>query len=142
MHTSARNIFEGTISALASGPVSAEAEITTAHGERLIASLTQGSVETLGLAVGKPVTVLIKASSVMIMTSGDSLRLSARNCLSGTITRLVTGPVSAEVVLTLPGGSTLFATITRDAVNELALREGQPATAVIKASALILGVKD
>lgn len=140
MKTSARNIFEGTVSALALGPVSAEAEITTAGGSRLVATITQASATSLGLAVGKPVVALIKASSVMIMTEGSSAKLSARNCLVGTVTKLTLGPVSAEVGVKLADGNIVSASITREAANELGLAVGAPATAVIKASSVIIGV--
>lgn len=140
MKISARNIFEGSISALRDGPVSAEVEITTKGGDRIVATITESSAQSLGLAVGKPAVALIKASNVMVMTEGTGIRLSARNCLAGTVTKLVQGPVSAEVVITLPGGAQVFASITREATEELAIKEGSPATAVIKASSVIVGV--
>lgn len=141
MKISARNVFEGTVSALSTGPVSAEVEVTTTGGDKLVSTITQGSVSALGLAVGQPVTALVKASNVIVMTEGSGLRLSARNCLAGTVKKLVQGPVSAEVVIGLPGGADIFASITRDAVVELGLKEGSPATAVIKASGVILAVR-
>ncbi|MDP5237967.1 TOBE domain-containing protein [Uliginosibacterium sp. 31-16] len=141
MKISARNVFEGTISALSSGPVSAEVEVSTAGGDKLVATITQGSVASLGLTVGKPVVALIKASNVMVMTDATGVKLSARNCLAGTVKKLVQGPVSAEVIIALPGGAEVFASITRDATTELGIKEGAPATAVIKASSVIIGVK-
>ncbi|MDO6388083.1 molybdopterin-binding protein [Uliginosibacterium sp. 31-12] len=142
MKISARNSFEGTISALSSGPVSAEVEISTAGGDKLVATITQGSVQTLGLAVGKPVVALVKASNVMVMTDGSGVKLSARNCLTGTVKKLVQGPVSAEVIIALPGGAEIFASITRDATTELGIKEGAAATAVIKASSVIIAVRN
>ncbi len=142
MKISARNAFEGHISAIFSGPVSAEVEVTTTGGDKLVGTITQGSVSALGLAVGKPVVAVVKASSVMIMTDGSGVKLSARNCLAGTVKKLLIGPVSAEVVLALPGGAEIYASITRDASNELALREGASATAVIKASSVIIGSRE
>lgn len=142
MKISARNVFEGKISALHSGPVSAEIEVTTAGGDKLVATITQASVQSLGLSVGKDVLALIKASNVIVMTEGSSIRLSARNCLSGKISKLIAGPVSAEVVLALAGGGQVYASITREAVDELGLREGTAAQAVIKASAVIIGVRN
>ncbi|MGC3965453.1 MAG: TOBE domain-containing protein [Rhodocyclaceae bacterium] len=140
MKISARNVFQGTISALSIGPVSAEAEVTTAGGGRLVATITQASATSLGLTVGKPVVALIKASSVMIMTEGSGVKLSARNCLAGTVSKLTLGPVSAEVGVKLADGSVVSASITREAANELGLAVGVPATAVIKASSVIIGV--
>lgn len=142
MKISARNVFEGRISALSSGPVSAEVEVTTTGGDTLVSTITQGSVSSLGLAVGKSVVAVVKASSVMVMTDGSGVKLSARNCLTGTVKKLAVGPISAEVVIALPGGAEIFASVTRDATTELGLHEGSPATAVIKASSVIIGSRD
>lgn len=142
MQISARNVFEGKISALTTGPVSAEVEVTTVGGDKLVSTITQGSAQALGLSVGKEVLALIKASNVMVMTDGKGIKLSARNCLNGKVKRLVPGPVSAEVVIELSGGVEVLASVTREAVDALNLKEGNPATAVIKASSVIIGIKD
>ncbi|WP_374510294.1 molybdopterin-binding protein [Niveibacterium sp.] len=142
MKISARNVFEGKVTALSSGPVSAEVEVVTPGGDRLIATITQGSVQALGLAVGKPVVALIKASNVMIMTDASGVKLSARNCLAGTVEKIVEGPVSAEVILKLAGGAKVFASITREGAEALGLKQGSAATAVIKASSIIIGATD
>lgn len=142
MKISARNTFEGKISALHSGPVSAEVEVTTSGGDKLVGTITQGSVQSLGLAVGKEVVALVKASNVLVMTDGSGVKLSARNCLTGKIGKVISGPVSAEVVISLPGGSQVFASVTREATEELGLKEGSTATAVIKASSVIIGIKN
>ena len=141
MKISARNVFEGKISALTSGPVSAEVEVTTKGGDKLVGTITQGSVASLGLSIGKEVVALVKASNVLVMTDGSGVKLSARNCLAGKVSKLVPGPVSAEVVITLTGGAQVFASVTRDATDELGIKEGVAATAVIKASSVIIGVK-
>jgi molybdate transport system regulatory protein len=50
------------------------------------------------------------------------------------------GAVNAEVVIQLDGGSEVYSIVTREAVAELGLAPGVSATAVIKASHIILGV--
>ena len=82
----------------------------------------------------------MKASSVLVMTDDSGMRLSARNCLAGKVKALTVGPVNAEVTIALPGGAEVHATITHGAVDELGLKEGAAASAVFKASAVILGV--
>ncbi|GAA5171863.1 TOBE domain-containing protein [Viridibacterium curvum] len=140
MNISARNTFPATVSHITIGPVSAEVALTTSGGDRLVATITQSSATSLGLSIGTPIVAIVKASSVMVMTDSPSMKLSARNCLAGVIKRVTQGPVSAEVIIALPGGTEVFASITRDAVVELGLREGVTATAVIKSSSVILGV--
>lgn len=68
-----------------------------------------------------------------------SMKVSARNVLAGTITRITRGAVNAEVVLELTGGAPLVAVITNGAVENLALKEGASAYAIIKASSVIVG---
>ena len=63
--------------------------------------------------------------------------LSARNQLKGTIRSVKLGNIMAEVVLTV-GGVEVVAVITRGSVEQLGLEPGDPATAVIKATEVIL----
>jgi len=75
------------------------------------------------------------------VAAGDApMKLSAQNLLAGTVARLVRGAVSAEVVIQLPGGATICAIVSNDSVDAMQLGEGQPATAIINASHVILGV--
>jgi molybdate transport system regulatory protein len=67
MNISARNIFTGTISALVNGAVNAEVELTLDGGDKLVAIVTESSVNSLDLAVGKTATALIKAPWVMVL---------------------------------------------------------------------------
>jgi molybdate transport system regulatory protein len=67
------------------------------------------------------------------------MKLSARNVLAGTITRISRGAVNAEITLTLSGGTPLVAVITNGAVDNLALKEGMSAYAIIKASSVLVG---
>ncbi|MGB4074099.1 TOBE domain-containing protein [Pseudomonas sp.] len=140
MKVSARNVFKGTVSALTAGAVNAEVVITLPGGDSLVAIVTQASVKSLGLAVGKEAVALVKAPWVMLMTESSDIRLSARNCLAGTVTAITDGAVNAEVAISLPGGNQVVAMVTRDSVSALGLAVGVNATAVIKASHVILGV--
>ena len=56
--------------------------------------------------------------------------------------KLVEGAVNAEVVIQLAGGTTVVAIITNDSVQTLGLAEGVSATAIFKASHVIIGVLD
>jgi molybdate transport system regulatory protein len=96
-------------------------------------------VEHLGLAVGVQAFALVKSSSVMIMTDADGVKLSARNRLSGKVARLVPGAVNTDVVIDLGGGSSVAAVVTNESARLLALREGSTATAIFKASSVIVG---
>ena len=69
-----------------------------------------------------------------------SMKTTARNQLAGTVSRIETGAVSSLVVLTLPGGATLTASVTNEGVEALDLKVGAAATAVFKAYAVMVAV--
>lgn len=139
MKISARNVFEGTISALQPGVVNAEVDIALGS-DRLVAVVTMESVKSLGLAEGSPIMAIVKAPWVLLMSDSSGVRLSARNQLTGTVKSIEAGAVNAEVVLALAGGTEITSVVTKEAVAEMGLKPGSTATAVIKASNVILGV--
>jgi molybdopterin-binding protein len=67
------------------------------------------------------------------------VKLSARNQLPATVVEIRRGEAIANVVLDV-GGHRLVASITVEAVDELGLTEGSPATAVVKASDVMVAV--
>lgn len=67
------------------------------------------------------------------------MKLSARNQLPGTVVEIRRGAAIANVVLDV-GGQRLVASITVEAVDELGLTKGGTATAVVKASDVIIAV--
>jgi molybdopterin-binding protein len=69
------------------------------------------------------------------------MRLSTRNQLTGTISAIELGSVMAIVKLDLDGGQSVTASVTKNAVEELGLTVGQPATALIKSTEVTLGVE-
>lgn len=139
--TSARNHFSGKVLRIKKGAVNAEVELALSGGERLVATVTQESIETLRLKVGREAIALVKASWVVIAVDyGEKLKLSARNQLRGVIKRLTPGAVNTEVVVELKGGNCIAAIITNGSATELALATGKSACALFKASSVILGV--
>lgn len=140
MKVSARNVFTGKITSLVDGAVNAEVELTTAGKDKLVAIVTEGSVKSLGLAVGKEAVAYVKAPWVMLLTGPQNVRFSARNQLTGKVSALVKGAINSEVGIELPGGTVVYSVVTNEAVVELGLAVGVPATALIKASHVILGV--
>ncbi|MCC9598433.1 MULTISPECIES: molybdopterin-binding protein [unclassified Rubrivivax] len=140
MKISARNVLRGTVSAVKAGAVNAEVHVDLGAGDQLTAIVTLASCTDLELAPGQPVVALVKAPWVIVMTGDSELKLSARNQLAGTVSAVETGAVNAEVVITLPGGAQIAAIVTKEAVKDLGLAPGVAATAVIKASHVVLGV--
>ena len=141
MRTSARNALRGKVKNVIDGAVNAEVVVDIGQGLEIAAVITRHSVEDLGLATGSEVVALIK-SSFPILVAGDApIRASARNRLAGTVVSLDDGAVNSEVALEVADGKTLVATITRGSVDALGLKVGERATALIKASHVILAVE-
>ena len=138
--TSARNQFVGTISAVRSGAVNDEVELTVAGGQRVVAVVTHESTLRLGLAVGVAAFALVKASSIVVVAEPASAMLSARNQLAGTVAAVQPGAVNAEVEIDA-GGLRIVAIVTQASARAMALAPGVAATAVFKASSVIVGVR-
>jgi molybdopterin-binding protein len=68
------------------------------------------------------------------------MKLSARNILKGKIVEVKKGLTTAHVRIDLGGGSIVTASITNEAVDDLKLAAGQSASAVIKASDVMIAV--
>ena len=140
MKTSARNQFFGKISQITHGSVNDEIELDIVGGNKIIAIITHDSKEDLGLHVGSEAFALIKASSIIVVTDVDNAKFSARNQLSGTVTRVIPGAVNSDVQIELQGGLSIAAIITNESCANLELAVGADATGIFKASSVILGV--
>ena len=140
MRTSARNVLSGVVEHVTDGAVNCEVTLRISPKVALIAVVTRSSADNLGLKPGCQATALVKASFVVLAPGDAPLRTSARNQLAGTVVRHTEGAVNDEVVLELDEGRLLTATITRGSGQALGLTLGERASALIKASHIILAV--
>ena len=69
MQLSARNQLPGTVKAVKEGAVMAEVLVTLDGGADVVSAITVDSVHRLKLAVGSKVTVIVKATEVMLATN-------------------------------------------------------------------------
>ncbi len=139
MKTSARNQFLGRVKTVTKGAINSEVILDIGGGDELAAVITNDSADQLALKPGLEAYGLVKAPWV-IVTTDESFRTSARNRLCGTVVRCQEGAVNGEVVIELPGGKLVVATITNESIHELGLAEGTRACALIKASHVILAI--
>ena len=140
LRTSARNQFVGMVSAVRSGAVNDEVELALPGGTCIVAIVTRESTKTLGLRTGITAFALLKSSSVIIAMGIEGAKVSARNQLHGVIASVIPGAVNAEVLVELNGGGTIAATVTQGSVQELGFEPGARATALFKASSVVLAV--
>jgi molybdopterin-binding protein len=64
---SARNQLKGRVRSVKLGTIMSEVTVDVG-GQEIVAAITRGSAEGLGLREGSEVTVIIKATEVMIAT--------------------------------------------------------------------------
>ena len=70
------------------------------------------------------------------------MKLSARNVLPGTVTKVTKGAVNAEVDILLKGGDTVVSIITMGSLKTLGIKKGKKVLAVVKASNVMVGVEE
>lgn len=140
MKTSARNALRGVITYVTKGAVNAEVSLKVSETTTLTAIITQDSVNELGLFPGREAIALIKAPFVILAPAGEATRTSVRNVVEGTVVRREPGAVNCEFNLDIGGGKTLTAIITQGAADELGLKVGDTARALIDAGHIILAV--
>lgn len=136
LQTSARNQWFGTITARDHQQVQQHVEVLLADGEtRLKVALTAQSGERLGLNEGKEVLVLLKAPWVNL-TLDAKQAAQADNQLTGRISNIERGAQQSEVLMTLPDGQLLCATIPSAQAGDL--QEQCEVTAYFNADRVIL----
>ena len=67
------------------------------------------------------------------------MKLSARNQFAGTVVEVAPGAVNGVVKVDIGGGHIVSASITEEAIGELALAVGDRVTVVVKASDVLIG---
>ncbi len=68
------------------------------------------------------------------------MKLSARNVLKGKISKVIKGTTTSHILIDV-NGTTITSSITNESVEELKLKEGMDASAIIKSSDVIIAVK-
>jgi len=96
-------------------------------------------VKALGLEEGKECYAVIKATNVMFATSKIE-GISARNQIEGTIVKVVEGAVNGHVTIEDADGVQVSGSITNESIQDLGLKEGGKAVAIIKATDVMVAV--
>ncbi|MGI6220828.1 MAG: TOBE domain-containing protein [Coriobacteriales bacterium] len=141
MKISARNQLQGVISSVTDGAVNGVVTIDLG-ADKIKADITMAAIEELGLAEGKKAFAIIKASNVMFAASDKRVDcISARNQLVGTICAVEKGAVNGHVSLEI-GDHVIKGSITNAAIDDLGLKEGDTAVAIVKASDVMVGIEE
>ena len=144
LRTSMRNQLPCEVVALSAASESdpiVTVRLRTAGGAELAASLTRESADLLGLCSGLAVLALCKATAVVVRSaaSENDRPLRPDECgLPGVVERVSRGHQRNEISLALTGGGHWVGFSGLD----WSAREGDPAHAIMAASALVIGLAD
>lgn len=140
MKISARNVWLGNVTKIEKGAVNSIVTLSLKGKDTIVATITDNSVQRLGLELGKEIYAIVKAPSVMLSCDVDPQKISARNVLQGTINRIETGAVNDEVIIDIAGSNTVTSILTSESVRSLDLKAGKEVSAIIKASSVLLAI--
>ena len=135
LQTSARNQLFGTVMARDHQLVQQHIDVLLADGvTRLQVAITERSAERLQLDSGKEVLVLIKAPWIQVSrdAADNDNQLAVRICA------IEPGELVSEVLMTLPSGETLCATVNNAQVQQQNLQPGDNVTASFNAEHAII----
>jgi molybdopterin-binding protein len=81
----------------------------------------------------------VRASEIdRLRGDGEGAHISARNRFHAIVTDVKTDGLMAQVEMVVSDPVRLVAVVTRDAVDELELKKGMPATAIVKSTNVII----
>lgn len=136
LRTSMRNQLPCTVAALKPTAGMVVVRLRVADGIEVTSRITRESVQLLGLARGRSVLALFKATAVHVSrTQGLDTRV---NCLPGTVARAGRSAGASEVAVTLANG----ANVVGFAPPGHALRKGMEAVAMVDASSVVIGLTE
>jgi molybdate transport system regulatory protein len=139
MKVSIRNSFIGKVVKIVKGEIKSEVTMAIQGGGRIIAIITNESVENLGLLEGSFAYAIIKANSVIIGAGDGDIKVSISNRLPGKIVNLTRNIVTTDVIVELSGGNSISAVIPNACTESLELKEGDRVCAMFNAASVILG---
>jgi molybdopterin-binding protein len=112
-------------------------EVAFSHDGQVIVKANSLSLEAVGdIPPGRQVLFCLRPEDITLSISGGTTVSSARNQISGHITRMT--PSGPLVRVVIDCGLPVVALITRGSATEMKLEEGQPVIATFKATAVHL----
>ena len=81
---------------------------------------------------------IVSAKEIARLRGADDAHLSARNRFHGTVRSVEVDGLLAQVEILVDEPARVVAIVTRDAVEELGLKPGSPATAIVKSTSVMV----
>jgi molybdopterin-binding protein len=81
---------------------------------------------------------VVRAAEIARLRGDEGAHMSARNRFHGTVREVKVDGLLAQVEITVDEPTRIVAIVTRDAVEELGLKAGSPATAIVKSTSVMV----
>lgn len=81
---------------------------------------------------------VVSAKEIARLRGDDAHSMSARNRLRGTVREIKVDGLLAQVEILVTEPARVVAIVTRDAIEELGLEAGSPATAIVKSTSVMV----
>jgi molybdopterin-binding protein len=81
---------------------------------------------------------VVPAKEIARLRGGEDSHMSARNRFTGTVRSVEVEGLLAQVEIVVDRPTRVVAIVTRDAVEELGLKPGSPATAIVKSTSVMV----
>jgi len=134
---SARNQISGRVADIQAGQAMSIVTVS-ADGHTIVSAITNQAVHELGLKKNDSVVALVKSTEAMIAKGeAGAMKVSARNKIAGRIADVQRGAAMGSVTIDV-GRWKLTAAITRQAIDDLQLTNGDQVTAFFKATEVML----
>jgi molybdopterin-binding protein len=128
---------DGEVAAFVGVETVISGKVAVSHGGQVIVEANGLSLEAVGdIPTGTQVLFCLRPEDITLSISSGTSISSARNHINGRITRMT--PSGPLVRVVIDCGLPVVALITRGSANDMKLKEGQPVTAIFKATAVHL----
>jgi molybdate transport system regulatory protein len=138
--TSARNTFFGKISTIRRGDIQSQVELVTVGGDVVTTVITNNSLKRLGLKEGSLITAEVKAPWVMLHKGPRAPECTGENLYCGTVTQILRGNLTSEVIVHLRDGTELCSVVTEEGRRKLGVKEKDSVWVMFNSIAVILRV--
>lgn len=138
LKTSMINQLYGIVESIRPGAINAEVLVVLKGDEKIRISLALSELDSLAVAKGSHVLLLINSAEISIMTEPMADGSLTGNRLTGKVMRIHGDGVDCEVVSRLNGHGSLVATITQVSAETLRLKPGMSVDYLFNGNAVIL----
>jgi molybdate transport system regulatory protein len=138
LRSSTRNQWMGEVLNIKEGAVNALVTVRLNSGREVRARVSRSFVKELGLVHGTPVIAIVKAPMVHLLREIEGYVLSAENTFEGRIKIMHRDAVAAEIIVALPSGESVVATLSVQGVDDLAVQTGESVWVSFDADDVIL----